>query len=345
MKSIVLRSTMGKKACNYLLLTVAFISLFCCYTIIVKKDIDDLRCSHLVEKIKSGELSSNTGYFSSLVDIKDASKGSLEYRPYLNCLDQEDSQLIRTIRKKYLIRGNGHPYRLSKPYQQLYHPFQTEDIRDLVFKDKLSNGFFIEAGSYDAETGSVSLYFEKEYNWTGLLIEVNPSDHKKGVIKNRKAIYVNTCLGVSDRPHYSMLDLNPTILGTQWNSMAGLTDSSVKVKNGMKMQCLPLYSIIQAAGSPTVNLLILDIEGAELAVLKTLPWHKVDIEVMTVETDLIGDTGGFTGSQDEIRKFIKSKGYILFKHRHNKNFMTGKDNNDLFIREDIVRMWNVSDYP
>ena len=37
--------------------------------------------------------------------------------------------------------------------------------------------------------------------------------------------------------------------------------------------------IIQAAGNPTVNLLILDIEGAELSVLKTLPWEKVDIEV------------------------------------------------------------------
>ena len=29
-----------------------------------------------------------------------------------------------------------------------------------------------------------------------------------------------------------------------------------------------------------MNLLILDIEGAELAVLKTLPWDKVDIEVI-----------------------------------------------------------------
>ena len=35
----------------------------------------------------------------------------------------------------------------------------------------------------------------------------------------------------------------------------------------------------QAAGNPTVNLLILDIEGAEFAVLKTIPWNKVDIQV------------------------------------------------------------------
>ena len=37
----------------------------------------------------------------------------------------------------------------------------------------------------------------------------------------------------------------------------------------------------KAAGNPTVNLLILDIEGAEFGVLKTLPWDKVDIQVLT----------------------------------------------------------------
>ena len=37
--------------------------------------------------------------------------------------------------------------------------------------------------------------------------------------------------------------------------------------------------MLKAAGNPTVNLLILDIEGAEFAVLKTIPWNKVDIQV------------------------------------------------------------------
>ena len=32
-----------------------------------------------------------------------------------------------------------------------------------------------------------------------------------------------------------------------------------------------------------VDLLSLDIEGAELAVLKTVPWHSVDIELVMIE--------------------------------------------------------------
>ena len=60
--------------------------------------------------------------------------------------------------------------------------------------------------------------------------------------------------------------------------MAGLVpeDTAPKNKlNGTKLQCFPLYSALTALGNPTVNLFSLDIEGAEFAVLKTIPWDKV----------------------------------------------------------------------
>ncbi len=48
-----------------------------------------------------------------------------------------------------------------------------------------------------------------------------------------------------------------------------------------QIQCFPLYSLLLALGNPTVNFFVLDIEGAEYLVLKTIPWDKVDIEVST----------------------------------------------------------------
>jgi hypothetical protein len=47
----------------------------------------------------------------------------------------------------------------------------------------------------------------------------------------------------------------------------------------LQMQCFPLYSLLLSMGNPKVNLLVLDVEGAETLVLKTVPWAKVDIEV------------------------------------------------------------------
>ena len=45
------------------------------------------------------------------------------------------------------------------------------------------------------------------------------------------------------------------------------------------MECYPLYSLLLATDiAHKVDLLSLDIEGAELAVLRTMPWHKVRVE-------------------------------------------------------------------
>jgi hypothetical protein len=35
-------------------------------------------------------------------------------------------------------------------------------------------GFFIEAGAYDGEVFSNSLFYELKHGWTGLLVEPNP---------------------------------------------------------------------------------------------------------------------------------------------------------------------------
>ena len=52
----------------------------------------------------------------------------------------------------------------------------------------------------------------------------------------------------------------------------------------------------------------LDIEGAEYEVLKTIPWDKVDIEVLLIE--LIHAGSQFKGSREEIHQFLSSKSYV-----------------------------------
>ena len=47
-----------------------------------------------------------------------------------------------------------------------------------------------------------------------------------------------------------------------------------------KALCLPFYAILLAMGNPTVDYFSLDVEGAELPILETIPWDKVNIKVM-----------------------------------------------------------------
>ena len=84
-------------------------------------------------------------------------------------------------------------------------------------------------------------------------------------------------------------------------------------------------SLLLALDNPEVNYFSLDIEGAELLVLQSLPWDKLDIEVMTVETAHAGEV--FPGSTEDIRQFIREQGYVLVYT------VAGLD--DVFVRRDL----------
>ena len=56
-----------------------------------------------------------------------------------------------------------------------------------------------------------------------------------------------------------------------------------RIKEVRVIQCLPIYSILLASRRTNIDFFSLDIEGAELDVLKTIPWPKVDIKVILVE--------------------------------------------------------------
>ena len=64
--------------------------------------------------------------------------------------------------------------------------------------------------------------------------------------------------------------------------VSGWAKSEVEKKaKVIKVTCLPLYSILMSVGNPIVDFFSLDIEGAEHLVLKTIPWDKVNIKVVT----------------------------------------------------------------
>ena len=77
---------------------------------------------------------------------------------------------------------------------------------------------------------------------------------------NRKAWGAPFCLATNDKPHFNLLR-ETTIDG----GMSGLIPEKMKDNKTsyMEVQCFPLYSMLLAVGNPTVNLLSLDIEGAE----------------------------------------------------------------------------------
>ena len=51
---------------------------------------------------------------------------------------------------------------------------QPIKVNDQIFKNKIKKGFYIEAGAYDGQQWSNSLFYEVEKGWDGLLVEAHP---------------------------------------------------------------------------------------------------------------------------------------------------------------------------
>ena len=67
--------------------------------------------------------------------------------------------------------------------------------------------------------------------------------------------------------------------------------------------------------------------------LRTLPWARVDIEMVSVETDLAGRV--MEGSRGDIIENMRDQGYIHRVHHTKSGEKTG-NKDDLFIRKDVV---------
>ena len=74
-------------------------------------------------------------------------------------------------------------------------------------------------------------------------------------------------------------------------------------KDDITVQCFPLYSLLLALNQTNVDYFSLDIEGDELHVLKTIPFDKLRIEVMTVEVNHPQNR------RADVRAYMESQGH------------------------------------
>ena len=120
------------------------------------------------------------------------------FRFMLKETDQYDPQLINFVRSL-----------IHEPSKEKLNLEDKSGLVDFsqsgqsIFIDKLlnskQNGFLIEAGAFDGEFQSNSLFFETQRNYTGILIEPVPSIFEKLLTKNRKLHKINACIA-KDKP-------------------------------------------------------------------------------------------------------------------------------------------------
>ena len=200
----------------------------------------------------------------------------------------------------------------------------------LNLQKRKSPGFFVEAGAGCGEFISNTLYLELKYNWTGLLVEPNPDLLKLLLSKHRNSWILPHCL--STTPYVEVVDFDASMYNggiiLEGKIKPSMLDRDIKenplkdFEREIRVQCFPLFSVLKALDAMHIDYFSLDIEGAEFAVLKTIPWNKINVTLLGVEVNHAGDI--FSGTEREIIELLEDQGFELKATAVNDIFFLNK---------------------
>ena len=142
----------------------------------------------------------------------------------------------------------------------------------LAAANRTGRSTFVELGAYDGITGSQTLLLERCHGWSGLLIEGQPQNFALLERSNRAAQKVHSAVCGPGQHTLQMSERGGTVAGMptvggkhyekRWQTARGSGTVSVP--------CAPLPALMRRAGFSRATYLALDVEGAELLVLRTL---------------------------------------------------------------------------
>jgi len=197
---------------------------------------------------------------------------------------------------------------------------QDKILDEQIFKQK-ENGVFVEVGALDGFGASNTYFFEKERNWAGLLIEPNPIEFKKMLEIDRKLSKLENC-AISNEER----DINFLSIGGPCNVLSGILEfyntrhlnrieselqsytsyppghELYSTKEIIKMKAVKLQTLFDKYNMTDIDLVSIDVEGAELQVLESIDFDKANISCFLIENNY--------GLEKETN-FLISKGYKL----------------------------------
>ena len=196
-----------------------------------------------------------------------------------------------------------------------YGEFAEDVFIDRILKN-IKNGVYVDVGCYHPFKGSLTLRLFKR-NWSGINIDISKTSIDLFKISRNKDINLN--LAVTDYDGETFYFENSPI--NQQNSLIQLNEEQSKIK----IKCSTLNTILEENRFENFDYLNVDVEGAELNVIKGINFKKYFPKLISIENNnlLISDY-----MQSEIYKILSINDYVFV----NKIGVT-----NLFIRKDLSK--------
>ena len=232
---------------------------------------------------------------------------SSQHQPTQRKAPWDHPQCSAKNRKTWVPPITDRKFRLVLPYgncpdieSQKFgcHGQRNEDckIYKRFFKDSplLNQGFFVEMGGYDGASFSNSFIFEQCLGWKGMLIEAHPTNYLK-MIENRPCtwnVWGAVCSPETTASHTFMIHdfIESTVNVSEIADYnANQPADSPNIKRVKLSPCRSMSSIFLEANVTVIDFFSLDVEGAEYDVLKSIDFTRVRINVLMVESNMLGN--------------------------------------------------------
>lgn len=175
-------------------------------------------------------------------------------------------------------------------------------------------GIFLDIGASDGKRFSNTYFFEKEMGYTGLCIEPRKEDFDK--CRSIRTCYCeNVAVDTEERENVNFMELKG--YGSGLSGLVHRYDPrhlkriENEVKNSkhessgiIKVSTVKLETLLDKYNLHDIDLCSLDIEGAELDILKSINWDKTRIKTLIVENNY---------KDPNLRKYMESVGFKFIK--------------------------------
>ncbi|WJR66044.1 FkbM family methyltransferase [Neorhizobium sp. CSC1952] len=202
--------------------------------------------------------------------------------------------------KKKRARAEAMPFPTIEGFSQLHQDSwivsETNGKRD---------GFFVEIGAFDGTSLSNTLLLERDYGWSGILVEPNPA-FTIPILSTRKAKLCTqpvdsqsgnsvTMLFVTEKPEISAINR------VAYNDMN--SEQRKKDHVQIEMQTISLLDLLIKFNAPEViDYISIDTEGNEFDILENFDFQRFDIRFFSLEHN-------FTEAEAKLDNLMRKNGY------------------------------------
>lgn len=149
---------------------------------------------------------------------------------------------------------------------------------------------FVEVGGLDGETGSNTLFFERNRGWTGLLVEASPGLAAQARRTRRCEVACCAAGGAEGVGRFievleGFRQMSGLLEGYDPELLAAVRAHPCHKERIREVPVRSLAGILDAAGIRAVDYLSIDIEGAERVALEAFPFDRIPVGAWTVENN------------------------------------------------------------